>query len=101
MLIEEKVCLNRMGTENQNKKHPFHRFLLRKCACSPASYCPARFGYCALMARKLIGFDPEAQRALELLSRDSGKSLQELADEAFSDLMAKHHGPLPARWWRH
>jgi len=44
------------------------------------------------MARKLIGFDPEAQRALELLSRDSEKSLQELADEAFSDLMAKHHG---------
>jgi hypothetical protein len=34
------------------------------------------------MARKLIGF--------ELLSRDSGKSLQELADEAFADLLAKH-----------
>jgi hypothetical protein len=45
------------------------------------------------MARKLIGFDRETQRALELLSRDSGKSLQELADEAFADLMAKHHRP--------
>ena len=45
------------------------------------------------MARKLIGFDPETQRALELLSRDSGKSLQQLADEAFADLLAKHHRP--------
>ena len=45
------------------------------------------------MARKLIGFDPETQRALELLSRDSEKSLQELADEAFADLLAKHHPP--------
>ena len=45
------------------------------------------------MARKLIGFDPETQRALELLSRDRGKSLQELADEAFADLLAKHHRP--------
>jgi hypothetical protein len=52
--------------------------------------CPAPFGYCALMARKLIGFDPETQRALELLSRDSEKSLQELADAAFADLLAKH-----------
>ena len=51
---------------------------------------PAPFGYCALMARKLIGFDPETQRALELLSRDSEKSLQELADAAFVDLLAKH-----------
>jgi hypothetical protein len=45
------------------------------------------------MTRKLIGFDPETLRALELLSRDSGKSLQQLADEAFADLLAKHHRP--------
>ena len=45
------------------------------------------------MARKLIGFDPETQQALDVLSRDSGKSLQELADEAFADLLAKHHRP--------
>jgi len=32
------------------------------------------------MARKLIGFDLETLRALELLSSDSGKSLQQLAD---------------------
>ena len=43
--------------------------------------------------RKLIGFDPEILQALELLSRDSGKDLQDLADEAFTDLLAKHHRP--------
>jgi hypothetical protein len=43
--------------------------------------------------RKLIGFDPETKQALELLSRDSGRSLQQLADEAFADLLAKHHRP--------
>ena len=32
------------------------------------------------MARKLIDFDPETLRALELLSKDSGKSIQKLAD---------------------
>ena len=42
---------------------------------------------------KLIGFDPETLRALDLLSTDSGKSLQQLADEAFVDLLAKHHRP--------
>ena len=41
--------------------------------------------------RKLIGFDPETWQALELLARD--KDLQELADEAFADLLAKHHRP--------
>jgi hypothetical protein len=45
------------------------------------------------MARKLIGFDPETLQALELLSKDSGRSLQQLADEAFADLLAKHHRP--------
>jgi hypothetical protein len=43
--------------------------------------------------RKLIGFDPETWQALDLLARDSGKDLQALADEAFADLLAKHHRP--------
>jgi hypothetical protein len=43
--------------------------------------------------RKLIGFDDETLRALELYARDSGRSLQQLADEAFADLLAKHHRP--------
>ena len=43
--------------------------------------------------RKLIGFDDETLQAVELLSRDTGKTLQQLADEAFTDLLAKHHRP--------
>jgi hypothetical protein len=43
--------------------------------------------------RKLIAFAPETMQALDLLSRDSGKDLQELADEAFADLLAKHQRP--------
>jgi hypothetical protein len=40
--------------------------------------------------RKLIGFDPEIWQALDLLAKDRRKSIQELADEAFADLLAKH-----------
>jgi hypothetical protein len=36
--------------------------------------------------RKLIGLIPKPGRQLDLLSRDSSKDLQELADEAFADL---------------
>jgi hypothetical protein len=43
--------------------------------------------------RKLIEFDPETWQAVSLLSRDSMKTLQELADEAFSDLLKKHRRP--------
>jgi hypothetical protein len=44
--------------------------------------------------RKLIEFDAETWHALHLLSRDSLKSLQELADEAFADLLQKHRRPV-------
>jgi hypothetical protein len=44
--------------------------------------------------RKLIAFDAETWHALHLLSRDSLKSVQELADEAFADLLKKHHRPV-------
>ena len=47
--------------------------------------------------RKLIGFDPETWLALSQLSRDSLKSLQELADEAFADLLHKHRRPVTLR----
>jgi hypothetical protein len=40
--------------------------------------------------RKRIEFDAETYQALGLLARDSMKSLQELADEAFRDLLKKH-----------
>ena len=44
--------------------------------------------------RKLIGFDAETWHALQLLGRDGFKSLQELADEAFADLLKKHDRPV-------
>jgi hypothetical protein len=43
--------------------------------------------------RKIIEFDPETYDALVLLARDSMSSLQELADEAFRDLLKKHGRP--------
>jgi hypothetical protein len=43
--------------------------------------------------RKLIAFDPETWHTLQVLARDSMKSLQELADEAFGDLLRKHGRP--------
>jgi hypothetical protein len=44
--------------------------------------------------RKRIEFDAETYQALDLLGRDSMKSLQELADEAFRDLLKKHGRPI-------
>jgi hypothetical protein len=43
--------------------------------------------------RKIIEFDPESYDALVLLARDRMSSLQELADEAFRDLLIKHGRP--------
>jgi hypothetical protein len=48
----------------------------------------------AVQARKLIAFDAETWHALRLLSTDSMKSLQELAEEAFADLLKKHGRPV-------
>ncbi len=44
--------------------------------------------------RKLVEFDAETWHALQLLSRDSMKSLQALAEEAFADLLKKHGRPV-------
>ena len=43
---------------------------------------------------KRIKFDLETWHALDLLARDSMKSFQELADEAFRDLLRKHGRPV-------
>ena len=43
---------------------------------------------------KRVTFDPATWMALDLYSRDSMKSFQELADEAFADLLAKHERPI-------
>ena len=47
----------------------------------------------ARVRRKLVEFDEETWAALDLLGRDSMKTLQELADEAFGDLLRKHDRP--------
>jgi hypothetical protein len=47
--------------------------------------------------RKLIEFDSEIMRALTLLARDRMQDIQELADEAFRDLLKKHHRPVTLR----
>jgi hypothetical protein len=43
--------------------------------------------------RKRIEFDAETWHALHRLSLDTVKSLQDLADEAFRDLLKKHRRP--------
>jgi len=43
--------------------------------------------------RKLIEFAPEVWLALDLLAKDTGRSVQDLADEAFADLLGKYHRP--------
>jgi hypothetical protein len=43
--------------------------------------------------RKLVQFDEETWRALDLLSRDQMKSFEELAAEAFRDLLRKYGQP--------
>ena len=43
--------------------------------------------------RKIVAFDRETWTALHLLSLDTMATFQELADEAFRDLLAKHHRP--------
>jgi hypothetical protein len=44
--------------------------------------------------RKLIAFDDETLAALTLLSRNRMSTLQELADEAFADLLKKRGVPI-------
>lgn len=44
--------------------------------------------------RKLISFDDETYQALVQLSRDRMGTLQDMADEAFRDLLKKHGVPV-------
>jgi hypothetical protein len=43
---------------------------------------------------KRVAFDAATWAALDLYARDSMKTFQELADEAFADLLAKHDRPV-------
>ena len=44
--------------------------------------------------RKLIAFDDETMTALTQLGRDRMATIQDLADEAFADLLKKHGVPV-------
>ena len=46
------------------------------------------------MPGKRVQFDEETWQALDLLARDQVKTFQELADEAFADLLKKHNRPV-------
>ena len=45
------------------------------------------------MPRKLIDFDEATMSALKQLSKNRGESIQDLADEAFADLLEKQGVP--------
>ena len=47
--------------------------------------------------RKLIEFDEDTFAKLKQLARDRMATFQELADEAFTDLMKKHGLPIDLR----
>jgi hypothetical protein len=47
-----------------------------------------------LMPGKRVQFDMETWTAVDLLGKDSMKTFQELADEAFADLLKKHGRPV-------
>jgi len=46
------------------------------------------------MPGKRVRFDEQTWRQLDLLGRDQMKDFQELADEAFRDLLNKHGRPV-------
>ena len=46
------------------------------------------------MPGKRVQFDEETWRQIDLLGRDQMKDFQELADEAFRDLLKKHGLPV-------
>jgi non-homologous end joining protein Ku len=45
------------------------------------------------MIGKRVQFDDETWQALDMLARDRMMNFQELADEAFADLLRKHDRP--------
>jgi hypothetical protein len=46
------------------------------------------------MVGKRVEFDDETWAAINLMRQERRRSFQQLADEAFADLMAKHHRPI-------
>lgn len=49
------------------------------------------------MVIKRIEFNAEVLQAIQMLAREQDKTLQDLADEAFADLLKKHRRPVGLR----
>jgi hypothetical protein len=49
------------------------------------------------MPGKRVQFDDETFEAITAVTRDTGKSFQEIADEAFADFLKKHKQPVGLR----
>jgi hypothetical protein len=47
-----------------------------------------------VMPGKRVQFDDDTWQAIEAVARESGSSFQELAEEAFKDLLKKHKQPV-------
>lgn len=68
----------------------------RKPSRSPASAAgkSARPRVAARLPRKLVAIEPDILQALEWLARDRMQTFDELAEEAFADVLRKHHRPV-------
>jgi hypothetical protein len=49
------------------------------------------------MIGKRVQFDDETWAAIEAVANESGRSFQEVADEAFADFLKKHRQPVGLR----
>lgn len=65
-----------------------------KAAPRRAGKTPSKTVTATKPSRKLVEIEPDVLRALTLLGRDRMQEFQELADEAFRDLLKKHHRPV-------
>jgi hypothetical protein len=72
---------------------PYLKHTAAKEAC--ASACKTQKG--KLLAGKRVQFDADTWQQIDLLGRDQMKDFQELADEAFRDLLKKHGRPADLR----
>ena len=66
-------------------------FMIQRCGAGSGSLAD-RNGAAAM--RKLIAFDDDTAAKLTQLARDRMATFQELADEAFADLLKKHSIPI-------
>jgi hypothetical protein len=69
--------------------------LLRRAGCVPETQLTVGAG--REMPGKRVQIDNESWAALDLLARDRMMTFQELADEAFADLLKKHGRPVDLR----